>query len=56
MGIIRREPTWKKLVNRGTRVSGGALARSGIAAGATVVVLSAASAVTSAVRRRVEGS
>lgn len=32
------------------------LVRSGVAAGATLVALSAASAVTSAIRRRVEGS
>ena len=32
------------------------LVRSGVAAGATIVVLSAASAVTSAIRRRTEGS
>jgi len=32
------------------------LLRAGVAAGATVVALSAASAVTSAIRRRVEGS
>lgn len=32
------------------------LVRSGVAAGATIVALSAASAVTSAIRRRTEGS
>jgi hypothetical protein len=32
------------------------LVRTGVAAGATIVVLSAASAVTSAIRRRAEGS
>jgi hypothetical protein len=32
------------------------LVRSGVAAGATIVVLSAASAVTSAIRRRAEGT
>jgi hypothetical protein len=32
------------------------LVRSGVAAGATLVALSAASAVTSAIRRRTEGS
>jgi len=32
------------------------LVRSGVAAGATIVVLSAASAVTSAIRRRTEGT
>jgi phosphoserine phosphatase len=32
------------------------LVRSGVAAGATIVVLSAASAVTSAIRRRTEGA
>jgi hypothetical protein len=32
------------------------LLRAGVAAGATVVAVSAASAVTSAIRRRVEGS
>ena len=32
------------------------LVRSGVAAGATIIVLSAASAVTSAIRRRVESS
>jgi hypothetical protein len=36
--------------------SAGRVVKSGVAAGATVVALSAASALTSALRRRVEGS
>ncbi len=56
MRIIRREPTWKKLLGRSTGVSLASAARSGLAAGATLVVLSAASAAASAARRRAEGA
>lgn len=51
---FRRESAWTRATKPLTQVPSGKLARSGITAGATVVAVSAASALTSALRRRVE--
>ena len=51
---FRRESAWTRATKPLTQMSSGKLARSGITAGATVVAVSAASALTSALRRRAE--
>ncbi len=53
--LIGHRSTTEKLVDALPQPDRGLL-RAGVAAGAAVVALSAASAVTSAIRRRVEGS
>ena len=52
--FFRRESTWDRVRRPVTKAASSPLARSGLAAGATVVVLSVASAATSALRRREE--
>jgi hypothetical protein len=56
MGIFRKQTTWEKLAGPLQRLDGRSAARSGLAAGATVLALSVVSAATSAVRRREERS
>jgi hypothetical protein len=56
MGILRRKSTWTRIKEPVRRASGTTAARSALTAGATVVALSAASAVTSALRRKQESS
>ncbi|WP_167305956.1 hypothetical protein [Nocardioides euryhalodurans] len=54
--MFRKESTWQKLAKPVTSGSGGQVVRGGLAAGATFLAVSVASAVTSAVRRRGEES
>ena len=54
--FFKRESSWDRVSRPLGRAASSNLARSGLTAGATVVVLSAASALTSAVRRRNEGT
>lgn len=56
MRLFKRESTWDKVRKPIGRTASGGLARSGLTAGATVVVLSAVSAAASAARRREERS
>jgi hypothetical protein len=56
MGLFHKESTWDRVTKPLGRMDGRELVRSGLAAGATLLVLSAASAATSAVRRRQGGS
>lgn len=56
MSIFHRESTWDRLTKPLVHASAHSLVRSGITAGATVVAISAASAATSALRRRAEQS
>jgi hypothetical protein len=58
-GPFRKEPfvkesPWAKATKPLAQVPGSRLVRTGVTAGATVVAVSAASAVTSALRRRAE--
>ncbi|HSK32107.1 MAG TPA: hypothetical protein VK903_01355 [Propionicimonas sp.] len=55
MNPFRRETRWEKVAKPLRKAAGAKAARSGMTAGATVVALSVASAVTSAARRRQEG-
>ncbi len=56
MGILRKESTWSRVTRPLRKGRVPSVVRSGVTAGATVVALSAASAATSAIRRRTEGS
>ena len=56
MNVFRKETAWDKVMKPLPQVPGRGIVMSGITAGATVVVLSAASAATSALRRRVDRS
>jgi hypothetical protein len=56
MNPFRKETAWDKVSRRVSSVEPRNLARSGLSAGATVLALTVASAATSAIRRRVEGS
>jgi hypothetical protein len=53
--FFRRESSWDRVRKPLGKVASSSLARSGLTAGATMVVLSVASAATSAARRRQEG-
>ena len=52
MGVFRKQSTWSRVVKPLRRARVPAAVRSGVTAGATVIALSAASAATSAIRRR----
>jgi len=52
MNMFRKESTWDKVRKPLGKAASGGVVRSGLTAGATVVVLSVASAATSAARRR----
>jgi hypothetical protein len=54
--LLGQETTGDRLAEAFTRPDRSSLVRSGVAAGAAILALSAASAATSAIRRRVEGS
>lgn len=56
MNPFKRESQWDRAAKPLRKVAGTKVVRSGLAAGATMVGLSVASAVTSAARRRQEGS
>lgn len=57
MNLFRKdETTWDKVSRRVGDLDARGIARSGLSAGATVLALTVASAATSAIRRRVEGS
>ena len=57
MNLFRKdETTWDKMSRRVGDLDTRNLARSGLSAGATVLALTVASAATSAIRRRVDGS
>jgi hypothetical protein len=54
MSIFRKQSPWDRVSKPLSKVDGRSIARSGLTAGATVLVLSAASAATSVVRRKRE--
>jgi hypothetical protein len=54
MGILRRQSTWSRVTKPLRKASTTSVVRSGLTAGATAVVLTAASAATSAIRRKQE--
>ncbi len=54
MGIFRKQSTWSKVTEPVRKAWAPAAVRSGVAAGASMLVLSAASAAASAIRRRAE--
>lgn len=54
MNPFRRETRWDKVTKPLRKAAGAKAARSGVTAGAAMVALSVASAVTSAARRRQE--
>lgn len=56
MNPFKRESQWDRVARPLRKVAGTKAARSGLAAGATMVGLSIASALTSAARRRREGT
>jgi hypothetical protein len=55
MNPFRRETRWDKVAKPLRKATGAKAARSGLTAGAAMVGLSVASALTSAARRRQEG-
>lgn len=56
MSIFHKQSTWSRVSKPLRKVAVPNAVRSAVTAGATVVALSAASAATSAIRRRTEGS
>ena len=56
MSIFHKQSTWSRVSKPLRKVAVPNAVRSALTAGATVVALSAASAATSAIRRRTEGS
>lgn len=54
MHLFHRESTWDRITRPTSKVDSGQAARTGLTAGAAVLAVTIASAVTSAVRRRQE--
>lgn len=56
MHYFKKETAWDKVTKPLTRLGGGQAARTGLTAGAALIAVTVASAVTSAVRKREENA